>query len=155
MTEKEIKGILRIMGTDIKGGITLKRGLRKIKGLSFMMSNAVCKASGVDPNKKIGALESKEVEKIESILKDPEFPLWMLNRRKDPETGENLHIVGAKLDLRGREDVNMLRRIRSYRGIRHELGLPVRGQRTRSSFRKGKAVGVSKKRLQEKKSGKK
>ena len=41
-------------------------------------------------------------------------------------------------------DIDKLKKIRCYRGVRHMQGLPVRGQRTRSSFRKsGKTVGVS------------
>ena len=44
-------------------------------------------------------------------------------------------------------DIKMLKKIKSYKGIRHSLGLPVRGQRTRSNFRKnkGKVMGVKRK----------
>ena len=81
---------------------------------------------------------------LENIEK--KLPDWMLNRRKDLFTGEDLHILGAELPLRIREDINFLRKIRCYRGIRHERGLKVRGQRTRSTGRKGPAVGVIRKR---------
>lgn len=81
------------------------------------------------------------------------FPSWLLNRRKDVETGENSHLSGVALDLKKREDINRLRKIKSYKGFRHELGLPVRGQRTRSSFRRNKTVGVSKKKAMEAKKG--
>ena len=69
----------------------------------------------------------------------------MLNRRKDFETGRDLHLVGTDVDIAVRSDIGRERRIRSRRGIRHELGLPVRGQRTRTTGRKGLVVGVKRK----------
>jgi small subunit ribosomal protein S13 len=69
----------------------------------------------------------------------------MLNRRKDYESGRDLHLVGADVTMAIRADIERERRIRSRRGIRHELGLPVRGQRTRTTGRKGLQVGVQRK----------
>jgi small subunit ribosomal protein S13 len=46
-------------------------------------------------------------------------------------------------------DIKNLRKMKCYRGVRHSLGLPVRGQKTRSNFRKGKTVGVRKKGIQQ------
>ena len=75
------------------------------------------------------------------------MPVWLLNRRKDYSTGKDLHVTGSDLVISLRNDLNRLRKIRSYRGIRHEQGLPVRGQRTRTSFRKGASVGVTHKKI--------
>ena len=50
------------------------------------------------------------------------------------------------IDMRLRDEINIMKKIRSYRGIRHERGLPARGQRTRANNRKGLSLGVSKKR---------
>jgi small subunit ribosomal protein S13 len=70
---------------------------------------------------------------------------WMLNRQKDLVTGENKHLLGQDILLTLREDLNTLKKIRCYRGIRHERGLKVRGQRTKSTGRRGSTIGVSKK----------
>ncbi len=147
------KQIVRLFATDIDGSMPIGRALMKIKGISFMFSNAICNALSIDKKKKLGDLSQDEIKKIEELVADPEkfLPPWLLNNRKDLSTGKNLHFVGAKIDLHKREIINLLRKIRAYRGIRHELGLPVRGQRTRSSFRKNKTVGVVKKKEQPKK----
>ncbi|KHO48039.1 MAG: small subunit ribosomal protein S13 [archaeon GW2011_AR5] len=141
--------IVRVMTTDIDGSLSVERALRKIKGVSFMFSKSVCTATGIDRRKKIGLLSEAEVKTIEGFIKKPQLPKWMLNRRKEPENGDDAHLTMADLDFRKREDINTLRRIRAYKGIRHELGQPVRGQRTRSSFRTQKTVGVSRKSIQQ------
>ncbi len=145
---QETKRIVRVMTTDIDGQLSVERALRRIKGVSFMFSKSVCTATQTDGKRKIGDLSEEEVKTIEAFIKDPKLPDWMLNRRKDPETGKDLHLSMAQQQLKKREDINTLRRIRAYRGIRHELGQPTRGQRTRSTFRTQKAVGVSKKKAQ-------
>ena len=51
--------------------------------------------------------------------------------------------MGAELDMRKDFEIRKMKKIRSYKGVRHIMGQPVRGQRTRAHFRKtGKAVGV-------------
>jgi small subunit ribosomal protein S13 len=141
-----VKRIVRLLATDLDGELNVGRALKKIKGIGFVFSRAICTISGIAPEKKIGTLSEEELKKLEDCIKNPaELPKWLLNRRKDWESGIDAHLVGSSLDLRKREDINLLKRIRSYRGIRHELGLPVRGQRTRSSFRTQKTVGVTKK----------
>lgn len=146
----EPKRIVRLLATDIDGRLPVGRALRKIKGIGFMFSNAICLSSGIDPKKKLGLLGEAEIKGLEEHFRNlsqgkADLPKWMLNRRRDVELGEDIHLIGSALDLRKREDINIMKRIRAYRGIRHELGLPVRGQRTRSSFRKNKTVGVSRK----------
>ena len=145
MTEKKTRKIVRLLSTDLDGSLSVGRALRKIKGISFMFSKAICTLTDIDINKKIEELSEADIKKLEDTIKDPKMPDWLLNRRNDPETGSNAQIIGAKLDLRKREDINLLKRIRSYRGIRHEQGQPTRGQRTRGTFRTQKSVGVTKK----------
>ena len=143
---ENVKGIIRIASVDIFGDKSVYNGLKKIKGVSFMFSNAICNYLDLDRNKKIGTLTEEEVKKIESLLQHPnELPLWLLNRRKDPETGKELHLTSSALLLSKEFDIKRLKKIRSYRGIRHALGQPVRGQRTRSHFRTGVSVGVQRK----------
>ncbi len=146
---QETRRIVRLMTTDIDGNLVIVRALRRVKGVSFMMASSICTKMNIDPRRKLGDFNDEEVKRIESFIRTPELPEWMLNRRKDPETGETRHLTMSDLDLRKREDINTMRRIRCYKGIRHELGQPVRGQRTRSSFRTSKSVGVSKKKVQQ------
>ena len=143
----QTRKIVRIAATDIDGSTQLLRGLRKIKGVSFMYANAVCRKADIDGRKKLSDMSAEEVKRIGEDVNKPGISFWLLNRRKDPETGRNMHFIGPELDLHKREDINMLRRMRAYRGVRHEFGLPVRGQRTRSSFRTQKTVGVAKKKI--------
>jgi len=145
---KEFRHIVRIMDTDVDGSLKAIYALKKIKGISTSLANAVLKKAGLDPQIRAGFITEAEVEKIEEILKDPlrhGIPAWLLNRRKDLETGRDLHLIGADLILRTKLDIDRLKEIKSWRGYRHAYGLKVRGQRTRTTGRKGKTVGVKKK----------
>lgn len=142
-----VKHIIRIANTDLIGNKAIGVALTKIKGLSHLYSSMVCRIAGIDTYKKAGLLDNREVDKINDILSNPtkyKIPGWMMNRRKDYETGKDMHIVGGDLHFAEEQDLRRLKKIRSYRGFRHAAGLPVRGQRTKSNFRKnkGKAVGV-------------
>ncbi|MEM4352477.1 MAG: 30S ribosomal protein S13 [Candidatus Caldarchaeum sp.] len=109
---------------------------------------AIARVSGIDPESRIGQLTDKQIEKLEQIARNPEahgIPGWMLNRSRDPSTGRNLHLLGADLDLAVKEDIQTMMRTKSWKGIRHSLGLKVRGQRTRTTGRSGMTVGVSRK----------
>ena len=142
--------IVRILGSDIKGERRLGDGLRKVKGLGFVFSGAVCKISNIDINEQVGNLTDEQIKKITDIIKEPlkhGIPVWMLNRRKDRETGEDRHVVTSDLKFENEFDIKNLKKIKVYRGVRHSLGLPVRGQRTKAHFRHGKTVGVRKKSL--------
>lgn len=140
---KEKKKIVRIAGTDINGSLPIERGLRKIKGISFAFAHAIRIALNKPRETKINELSKEEIKKIESM--ELNIPSYLLNRRRDIATGNDTHLISAKVDFVKREDIERLKRIKCYRGVRHGLGLPVRGQRTRSTFRKGRAIGVSKK----------
>lgn len=137
--------LVRIMSTDINGERNIYAGLTRIKGISFAMSNAVCYLLKLDKKRKISSLSKDEIEKIIEIIKDPKVPEFLLNRRFDFETGENKHLNTTHLDLQKEFDIKRLKKIKSYKGVRHSRGLPVRGQRTKSHFRKqgkNKSVGV-------------
>ena len=143
--------IVRIVQTDIPGHKKVLTGLTYIKGVSWAISNAMCKILNLDENKKIVELNETEINSITEFLKNPKLPRFLLNRRKDFETGKDSHLIGTELDMRKEFDIRRLKKIRSYRGLRHALGQPTRGQRTRSHFRskgKKKAVGVAKKKTE-------
>lgn len=144
---KDFKHIVRIADADLNGNKPLYHGLRSITGIGFMFANMVCKISKIDRLKKVGYLTDDEIKKIDDIIKDPmKFgaPLWMLNRVNDWETGENKHLTGGDIKFVKENDIKIMKMIRSYKGVRHTFGLPVRGQSTKSNFRKnkGKVLGV-------------
>jgi ribosomal protein uS13 len=154
MAEESYKHIVRVMNTDLDGRKPIGYALTKIKGIGFMYSNLVCKLSHVDWKKRAGNLTNDEISEIEKVIRNPleaGAPIWLLNRRKDPEDGKDKHLLTAELDFNKDNDIKMMKKIKAYRGLRHAWGLPVRGQRTRSNFRKNKAIGVSKKKATEKK----
>ena len=95
----------------------------------------------------MGSLSDLEIKEVEEKIKElsQSLPKWMRNRKKDYITGKDLHLIGTDLDLSQKEDIKREKIIKSYRGVRHSAGLPVRGQRTRTSFRKGATVGVVRK----------
>ena len=142
-----MKELIRIAGTDIKGQKRIDIGLSKIYGVSYSLSNAICNKLNLDRSKKIGELNDEEVKKIEELLKNPEnqLPSFLFNRKNDPDTGKDTHIISSTLKLRNEFDVRLMKKIKSYRGVRHAQGQPVRGQRTKSHFRTGATVGVMKK----------
>ena len=134
--------IVRILSRDIEGGMTVYAGLATIKGLSWSMANATCKILGIDKRRKIGSLTEEEVDKITKFAKNPVVPNYILNRRKDLETGEDKHLTGGDLELQNEFDIKRLKKIKSYKGFRHSAGLPLRGQRTRSNFRRNRSKGA-------------
>jgi len=146
--EKELKLVVRVAGTDLDGEKSLIRALKKIKGISHAMGKAICTVSSFDPKAKLGSLGEKDIGKLEEIIKDPVkfgVPVSLVDRRKDLETGKDLHLTGVDLDVQRKFDIKKMIDMKTYKGVRHMYGLPVRGQRTRSSFRKGRVVGVVKK----------
>jgi len=147
---EEFRHILRITDTDVDGTLKAPYALKKIKGISLSLANAILKKAGINPDIRAGFLTEAEVEKIEEIIEEPtKFGLsnWLLNRRKDLETGKDTHLISADLVLRTKVDIEQMKEIRSWRGYRHSYGLKVRGQRTKTTGRTGKAVGVKKKAL--------
>lgn len=143
----DFKYIVRLANTDLDGNRSTVFALAGIKGIGLRVANMVTGLMGVPRRAKIGDLSDEQVEELASILDNlpQHLPAWSLNRRKDYWTGENTQVIGADLDMRRREDINRLKMIRAYRGIRHETGQKVRGQRTRSNGRSGLSVGVVRK----------
>ncbi|MEM1577688.1 MAG: 30S ribosomal protein S13 [Candidatus Pacearchaeota archaeon] len=143
---KEIgQGFIRLLDTDIPVEKSVLIGLTKIKGISFSLAHAICNYLEIDKFKKLKDLSEEEIKKLQDIDKIINYlPPWLYNRRRDRETNKDLHLFGSKLDLTKEFDIRRLKKIKCYRGIRHSLGLPVRGQRTKSHFRKGATVGVQK-----------
>jgi len=135
------------VGNDIPGERKIRIGLTQIKGIGYNFANAILDSLKINPNTNVGYLSDSEVQSIEKILKDPSavnFPSWFLNRRKDVETGNDTHLITSDIAFTVRKDVEREKAANSWRGFRHTFGLKVRGQRTRTTGRKGGAVGVAK-----------
>lgn len=136
-----VKRIVRIAATDLNGDLSVERAIRGVKGIGFALARAIAMVGGFE--KKLGDLTKEEKEKLEAIIREPKkfgIPSWMLNARE-----EEGHYVSSALELKVKKDIDFMKMIRSYKGVRHQYGLTVRGQRTRSSFRKGAKVGVTRK----------
>ncbi len=139
------------MGTDVHGTLKTVYALTAIKGISMSLSSAILKKAGVNPDVRVGFLTETELKKIEEIIKNPTrygLPIWLFNKRKSAETGKDMHLISADLVLRTKTDIDEAKAIRSWRGYRHAYGLKVRGQRTKTTGRAGKALGVKKKSVQ-------
>lgn len=141
---KEFRHIVRICNTDLDGNKSLLQGLRRIKGVNFMIANMACRLTRVNACTKAGNLPDDHIKRIDAFLRNAPAggaPPWILNRRKDPDTGADLHLISNDLILTHDNDIKIMKKTRSYKGIRHSQGLPVRGQRTKSNFRKTKSKG--------------
>ncbi len=148
-SERQFRYIVRIAGTDIDGKLKLAYGLAEIKGIGYTTALAIARMLGLDPNMRTGFLTDAEIKKLEEAVKDITrlgLPSWLYNRRKDYETGVDRHLIGPDLIFHVRRDIEREIKIGSWRGVRHKLGLKVRGQRTKTTGRLGMTVGVKKKR---------
>ncbi len=146
----EFRHRLRIIDTDVDGTLKVSYALAKIKGVGPSLADAILRKAGISADKRAGFLAEAEVERLEQIIKDPAksgLPAWMFNRRKELETGKDIHLISSELVLRTKMDIEKMKEIKSWRGYRHAYGLKVRGQRTKTTGRAGKALGVKKKTL--------
>jgi small subunit ribosomal protein S13 len=147
LSTQEYNHIVRIVGNDIPGEKKITIGLTQIKGIGYNFATAILDTLKINPNSNVGYLTDADVQAIEKLITDPSssnFPQWFLNRRKDVETGNDIHILTSDIDFTLRNDIERERITSSWRGYRHMYGLKVRGQRTRCTGRKGGAVGVAK-----------
>ena len=150
---REFQHIIRFAGTDIAGTQPVTYALTNVKGIGIEIANAIIEKAGIDPATRMGLLSSAEVERLEDVIKNPvkyDIPMWVLNRRKDMETGKDIHLLSADLIFQTKNDIDQMKKIRSWKGVRHSYGLKVRGQRTKTTGRKGKAIGVKKKQVKRK-----
>ena len=143
----DFKYIIRIANSDVSGEERIGNALTSIRGVGPRISNAIIQKLGLDPSKMAGKLDDKNIADIENMIinLNEHIPDWLLNRQKDYDTGEDIHSVSVELKMTNDEDLNRMKKVKSYKGIRHASGHKVRGQRTYSNGRKGLALGVSRK----------
>ena len=147
----EFNEFLRISNTDIKGNKQIRIALTAVKGVGRVLANAACQVTKINKTKKAGDLSDKEIIQLEEFINDPKkfnIPSWLMNRRNDPETGEDKHLIMSDLRFSKEQDIKKLQKMKTYRGLRHAQGLTVRGQRTQGNFRKNKGKsGIKVKKL--------
>ncbi len=149
MSQLEYRHIVRVANKDIDGQENLLQGLTRIRGIGLRVARLILMQLKLDPMSRIGYLTDEDVQRIEHVMSNLGtgiIPKWALNRPVDRVSGKNMHLIGSDIEFALRTDIERLKRIRCWRGIRHATCQRVRGQHTRSTGRSGVAVGVSKKR---------
>lgn len=118
----------RVIGTDIPDNKRLEISLMYLYGIGKALANEVCQKLGLDKNMRAVKLTQDDIARINSLL-------------------QTEYVVEGDLRRQVQNNIKRLVSIHSYRGLRHRLGLPVRGQRTRtnSRTRKGKRKTVANK----------
>ncbi|MDE1842807.1 MAG: 30S ribosomal protein S13 [Thaumarchaeota archaeon] len=147
MSSQEFRHIVRIAGKDIPGTKKTIIGVGQVKGIGYNFAKSLLEILKINPNSNVGFLTESQVEEIEKAMRDPtsvNIPAWFLNRRKDMDTGNDFHLITSDIDFNVRNDIEREKGMNSWRGFRHTYGLKVRGQSTRTTGRKGGAVGVKK-----------
>ena len=147
MSASEYKHILRIAGKDIEGGKKLIVALSEIKGIGYNFAQVLIQSLNINPNMRVGFLTENDIREIEHAISNPAragIPQWYLNRRKNMDDGSNNHMITSDLDFAASNDIEREKLVMSWRGYRHMFGLRVRGQCTRTTGRRGGAVGVKK-----------
>jgi small subunit ribosomal protein S13 len=140
--------IVRIASMDLKGERDVVLALSNLKGIGIRLAETLMKKLDIDESMRLGDLSEEKIQEIRDYIESEEYediPRWMVNNRADPVTGKDMNLVGNDLNLQIQDNINELKKIRSYRGIRHETHHKVRGQKTRSNGRKGLTVGVQRK----------
>ena len=126
----------RIKGVDIPNEKRIEASLRYVEGIGPTMAKEVLEIAKVDPDKRAKDLTDSEIADINNAISSMEIPV----------EGELRRIITS--------NIRRLKEIKSYRGLRHHLGLPTRGQRTRTNARtrkgKKKTVGGQKRKLAKK-----
>ena len=143
----DFKHLVRVANTDLDGKKAIVYALKDIRGVGVPLAHAIVSVAKVNGMDKTGNLSDADIKKIDEITKNLDkygIPHWMFNRRKELETGTDRHIITNDLIFNKENDIKFMKRIKTYKGMRHSQGAPVRGQRTRSNFRanKGKVMGV-------------
>ncbi len=147
MSSQEFRHIVRIAGKDVPGAKKTIIGVGQVKGIGFNFARALLQVLKINPDSNVGFLTESQVEQIENAMRNPasvNIPSWFLNRRKDMDSGNDFHLITSDVDFNIRNDIEREKGMNSWRGFRHTYGLKVRGQSTRTTGRKGGAVGVKK-----------
>jgi len=144
--KEDFKYIVRMSNTDLSGARSVSYALTGIPGIGSRMAEIIADLAQVPRKERIGNLDDQQIDRVEKTIATlaEQVPTWMVNRGHDFASGVDLHLVGNDVEIYRRDDINLMKMIRSYKGIRHEQGQKVRGQRTRANGRTGLTMGVTK-----------
>ncbi len=143
--EEDIRYFVRIGQADLDGTKSVERSLTDLKGIGHRAARVIADKAGVDRTATFGALDDDTIDEIVDIVEgfEGEVPEWLTNHRNDFFAGETTHEIGNDFELTRRQDINRMKMIDSYRGVRHKRGQKVRGQRTKSTGRTEGTIGVN------------
>jgi len=143
--DEDLRYFVRIGQTDLDGTKAVERALTGMDGIGRRAARIVAEKAEIDRQATLGRLDDDEIETLVDLVEGyaDEVPDWLTNRRNDFYTGESSHEIGNDVDMARNRDINRMQMIRSYKGVRHERGQKVRGQRTKSTGRTEGTVGVS------------
>ncbi len=149
--DEDLRYFVRIEQTDLDGTKSVERALSELPGIGRRSARVIADDVGVDRRDTLGRLDDDEIDDIVEHVKGfaDEHADWLANHRRSFYTGETEHVIGNDVELTRRQNINRLQMIRAYRGIRHERGQKVRGQRTKSTGRSEGTVGVNVERIRE------
>ena len=144
--------IIRIADTDIDGQKPIVTALTSVKGIGMRTSAIICGLLDLEHTMLAGNMSVELQEQLKSVIEDYATTMgknesfWMLNRQRDLESGDEVHQFSMDVKMTLKEDIDRLRSVKAYRGVRHATRQKVRGQRGRSNGRRGLTLGVQKKR---------
>jgi small subunit ribosomal protein S13 len=143
--DDDLRYFVRIGQTDLDGTKSVERALTEMNGVGRRAARLIAEEAGVDRRHTLGALEDDQIDEIVGLVENfaDEVPEWLANHRNDFFDGETTHETGNDLDLTRRQDINRMKMIDSYKGVRHKRGQKVRGQRTKSTGRTEGTIGVN------------
>ncbi len=143
--EEDIRYFVRIGQADLDGTKSVERSLTELEGIGHRAARVIADKADVDRTATFGALDDEKIDDIVEIVEGfaEEVPEWLTNHRNDFFAGETTHEIGSDLGLTRRQDINRMKMIDSYRGVRHKRGQKVRGQRTKSTGRTEGTIGVN------------
>ncbi|WP_435358269.1 30S ribosomal protein S13 [Haloarchaeobius sp. DFWS5] len=143
--DDDLRYFVRIGQTDLDGTKTVERSLIEMNGIGRRTARIVAKEADVDRTATFGRLEEDDIDAVVEAVENyaDEVPAWLTNRQRDFYTGEVSHEVGNDLNMSRRHDINRMKMIDSYKGVRHKKGQKVRGQRTKSTGRTEGTIGVN------------
>jgi small subunit ribosomal protein S13 len=143
--DEDLRYFVRIGQTDLDGTKSVERSLTEMNGIGHRAARIIADKAGVDRRATFGRLEDDEIDAVVEYVEGfaDEVPDWLANHRNDFFAGETTHETGNDLDLTRRQDINRMKMIDSYKGVRHKRGQKVRGQRTKSTGRSEGTIGVN------------
>ena len=143
--DEDIQYVVRIGQTDLDGTKSVERALTDMNGVGRRVARIIADKADIDRREVLGALDEEAIAEIVELVEGyaDGVPGWLTNHQEDFFTGETTHEIGNDLDMSRRQDINRMKMIDSYRGVRHKRGQKVRGQRTKSTGRTEGTIGVN------------